>query len=59
MLLANVAIETILRLYADTLPDALRLRVYELTNLRSILLCRGMQGKRGGNDDAICFEQSR
>lgn len=26
MLFANVAVETILRLYADTLPDALRFR---------------------------------
>lgn len=43
MLLVNVVIETILRLYADTLPDALRFRVYDLTNVRSILLCCGVQ----------------
>jgi hypothetical protein len=46
VLLANVAMETILRLYADTLPDALRFRVYELTDVRSALLCRGIQHKR-------------
>lgn len=43
VLLANVAIETIVRLYADLLPDALRLRVYQLTDLRSKLLCRGVR----------------
>ena len=46
VLLANVAIETILRIYADTLPDTLRFRVYELTDVRNALLCRGIQGKR-------------
>lgn len=47
VLLANVAIETILRLYADTLPDALRFRIYELTDIRSALLCRGIQRNKG------------
>jgi hypothetical protein len=45
VLLANVAMETILRLYADTLPDALRFRVYELTDVRNALMCRGIRAK--------------
>lgn len=40
---ANSAVETILRLYADILPDDLKWRVYRLTELRSRVICRGIQ----------------